>query len=122
MFGDNPDPTVTTVRVGSGTAFGRACEEDRWLTREDRFVLVVGRGLCRRPQAERRERERERDPSAVSETKTFDERPATIAAIDNRWAVKRTPNAMKLGRRSTDNKTTPHANFQPIPRTFPGHL
>ena len=42
-------------------------------------------------------------------------------AIVIRWGVKRTPNAMKLGRRSTDNKTTPHANFQPIPRTFSGH-
>ena len=36
MFGDDPDPTVTTVRVGSGTAFGRAREEVRGLTREFR--------------------------------------------------------------------------------------
>ena len=26
MFGDDPDPTVTTARVGSGTAFGRVRE------------------------------------------------------------------------------------------------
>ena len=46
---------MTTVRVGSGTIFGRASEEGRELTREVRLVLVVDRGLCRRPQAERRE-------------------------------------------------------------------
>ena len=49
---------MTTARFGSRTAFGRAREEGRGLTREVRLVLVVGRGLCRRPQAERRERER----------------------------------------------------------------
>ena len=36
MFGDDPDPTVTTAQVGSGTAFGRAREEGRGLTREVR--------------------------------------------------------------------------------------
>ena len=36
MFGDDPDPSVTTARVGSGTTFGRAREEGRWLTREFR--------------------------------------------------------------------------------------
>ena len=45
-----------------------------------------------------------------------------IVAIVIRWGVKRTPTAMKLGRRSTDNITTPHANFHPIPRTFYDHL
>ena len=119
MFGDDPDTMVTTIRFGSGTALGRAREEGHGLTREVRLVLVVGRGLCRRPQAERRERETR---SAVSETKTSGERPATIAAIDNCWGVKQTPNAMKLGRRTTYNITTPHATFQPIPRTFSGHL
>ena len=34
MFGDDPNPMVTTARVGSGTAFGRAREEGRGLTRE----------------------------------------------------------------------------------------
>ena len=29
---------------------------------------------------------------------------------------------MKLGRRTTYNITTLHANFHPIPRTFSGHL
>ena len=40
MFGVDPDPTVTTVRVGSGTAFGRARKEDCGLTREVRLGLV----------------------------------------------------------------------------------
>ena len=55
MFGDDPDPTVATVRVGFGTAIGRAREEDRGLTRELRLDLAVGSGLCRRSRAERRE-------------------------------------------------------------------
>ena len=33
MLGDDPDPTVTTNRVGYGTTFGRA-GGDRGLTRE----------------------------------------------------------------------------------------
>ena len=40
MFGDDPDTTVMTARVGSGTIFGRACEEGRGLTREVRLGLV----------------------------------------------------------------------------------
>ena len=40
MFGDDPDTTVTTARVGSGTAFGRAREEGRGLTREVRLGLA----------------------------------------------------------------------------------
>ena len=64
MFGDDPDPAVTTVRVGSGTIFGRAREEGRGLTREVRLGLTVsGGGLCRKPWAERRE---ERDPATIS--------------------------------------------------------
>ena len=55
MFGDDPDMTVTTVWVGSGTAFGRAREEGRGLTREVRLELALGSGLCRRSRAERRE-------------------------------------------------------------------
>ena len=55
MFGDDPDTTVTTIRVGSGTAFGRALEEVRGLTREVRLGMAVGSGFCRRPQAEKRE-------------------------------------------------------------------
>ena len=55
MFGDDPDPTATTARFGSGTAFGRAREEGRGLTREVSLGLAIGSGLCRRPQAERRE-------------------------------------------------------------------
>ena len=55
MFGDDLDPVVTTLRVGFKTAFGRAREEVRGLTREPRLGLTVGSGLCRSPQAERRE-------------------------------------------------------------------
>ena len=62
MFGDDPDPTVTTARVGFGTAFRRAREEGRGVTREVRLDLVVGSGPCRKPWAERRE---ERDPATV---------------------------------------------------------
>ena len=53
MLGDDPDPTVTKVRVRSGTAIGRAREEVRGLTRELRLGLVVGSGLCRRSREER---------------------------------------------------------------------
>ena len=53
MFGDDPDPTVTTARVGSRTAFGCACEEGHGLTREVRLGLAVGSGLCRRSREER---------------------------------------------------------------------
>ena len=55
MFGDDPDTTVATVRVGFRTSFGRAREEGRGLTRELRLGLAVGSGLCRRSRAERRE-------------------------------------------------------------------
>ena len=65
MFGDDPDTTVTTVWVGSGTDFGRVREEGRGLTREVKLGLAVGSGLCRRSRAERRE-EREGGPATVS--------------------------------------------------------
>ena len=55
MFGDDPDPTVTTARVGSGTISGRVREEGCGVTREVRLDLAVGRELCRRSRAERRE-------------------------------------------------------------------
>ena len=54
--------------------------------------------------------------------KTSDDWTDYIAAIVNPWGVKRTPNAMKLGRRPTYNITRPHANSHPILRTFSGHL
>ena len=60
MFGDDPDPTVTTARVGAGTAFGCAREEGRGLTREVRLDLAVVSGLCRRPHAEKREERKAR--------------------------------------------------------------
>ena len=63
MFGDDPDPTVTTARVGSGTISGRVREEGCGVTREVRLDLAVGSGPCRKPWAERRE---ERDPVTAS--------------------------------------------------------
>ena len=71
---------------------------------------------------ELREEKRGRPGGYFQRPKTSDVRPATIAAIFIRWGIKRTPNAMKLGRRSTNNKTTPHTNFQPILRTFYDHF
>ena len=55
MLEDDPDPSVMTARVGSGTIFERAREEGRGLTREVRLDLAVGSELCRRSRAERRE-------------------------------------------------------------------
>ena len=60
MFGDDADTTVTTVRVGFGITFGRVRGEVRGLTREVRLGLSVGSGLCRRPQAEKREERKAR--------------------------------------------------------------
>ena len=37
MFGDDPNPTVTTARVGSGTVSDARDEEGRGLTREVRL-------------------------------------------------------------------------------------
>ena len=117
MLGDDPDTTVTTPRVGSGTIFGRAREEGRGLMRG------VGMGLGGLWRAGWSERRWERcSPAGFSMTENVRCVTGYTAAIVIRWGVKRTPNAMKLGRRSTDNKTTPHDNFHPIPRTFFGHL
>ena len=54
MFGDDPDPTVTTARVGSGT-ISDVREGGCGLMREVRLDLAVGSELCRRSRAERRE-------------------------------------------------------------------
>ena len=118
MFGDDPDTTVATVRVGFRTTFGRAREEGRGLTREVRLDLAVGSGLCRRSREER-----EGKPgNSFRRPKTSDDLTDYIVAIVIRWSVKRTPNAMKLGRRPIYTIIRPHANFQPIPRTFSSHL
>ena len=42
--------------------------------------------------------------------------------ILNGWAVKRVPNATKLGRQSVYTIIRPHDKLQPIPRTFLCHL
>ena len=120
MFGDDPDTTVATVRVGFGKTFRRA-RGGCGLTREVRLGLAVGSELCRRSRAERRE-ERGRPGDYFRRPKTSDEETGYTAAIVIRWAIKQTPNAMKLDRRSIYTKIRPHANFQPIPRTFSGHL
>ena len=58
-------------------------------------------------------------PGRVFETpKTSDDLTGYSAAIGIRWGIKRPPNGMKFGRRSTYNIIRPQANFQPIPRTF----
>ena len=77
MFGDDPDTTVTTARVRSGTTFGHAREEVRGLTREVRLGLVVSSGLCRGSRAERRE-ERERPGDCFRRPKMSDVRPAIL--------------------------------------------
>ena len=118
MFGDDPNQTVMTVRVGFGGVFGRACEESRGLTREVRLGLAVGSGRCRRS---REEREGKPDNS-FRRPKTSDDLTDYTVTIVIRWGVKRTPNVMKLGRRPIYTITTPHENFKPIPRTFSGHL
>ena len=58
----------------------------------------------------------------VSETETSDKGTGNGAATDDGWAIKRTPNAMKFGRRSVYTIIRPHAKLQPIPRTFLCHL
>ena len=77
-------------------------------------------GLCRGGWAERRGEKC--SPATVSETETPDEYTDYIAVIFNGWAVKRTPNATKLGRRPAYTIIRPHDKLQPIPRTFLCHL
>ena len=79
MFGDDLDTTVATVRVWFGTTFGRAREEGCGLTGEVRLGLAVGSGLCRRPQAEKREERRPGD--CFWRPKTSDEKTGYTAAI-----------------------------------------
>ena len=118
MFGDDPDPTVTTARVGSVEVSDMHSRVVDALCKEGFRGLAVGSGLCRWSREER-----EGKPgNSFWRLKTYDVLTDYIVAIVNRLGVKQSPNAMKLGRRPTYNITTPHANFQPIPRTFSGHL
>ena len=67
-----------------------------------------------------REDKRERPGDCFWRPKTSDDLTDYIVAIVIRCGIKRTPNAMKLDRRPSNNKTTPHDNSHPIPRTFSG--
>ena len=69
-----------------------------------------------------REEKRERPCDCFRRQKMSDDLTDYIVAIVICWGVKWTPNAMKLGRRPSYTIIRPHAKFQPIPRTFSGHL
>ena len=108
---------MTTAWVGFGTTFGRArgvnapCKEGSgWakLDSEEGLGLRGKRGNAAR--------------QLFPETENVRRLTDYIVAIVIRWGVKQTPSAMKLGRRPTYTITTPHDNFQPILRTFSGHL
>ena len=71
---------------------------------------------------ELREEKRRRPGDCFRRPKTSDDLTDYIVAIVNGWGIKRTPNAMKLDMRSIYPIIRPHANFQPNPRTFSGHL
>ena len=74
MFGDDPDITVTSVRIGSGTTFERAREEGRRLMREVRLELVgCAEGL------ELREEKIERPGDCFRRPKTSDVRPTIMS-------------------------------------------
>ena len=117
MFGDDPDPSVTTAWVGSGTVSGSEAR-GRW-TEQRGLGMGLG-GLCRRPWAERREEKC--SPARFSETENVRCLTDYNVAIVIRWGIKRSPNAMKFERRSIYTIIRLHANFHPIPRTFSGHL
>ena len=76
MFGVDPDPMVTNPWVGFRTNFGRTREDGHGMTREVRLELAVGTGLCRRPQAEKREERRPDD--CFRRPKTSDVRPTIL--------------------------------------------
>ena len=110
---------MTTARVGSGQlpdtreGFGALCKEGfgAW-----RFTADCAKSFG--PREEKRDAARQLFPETENVRRLTD----YIAAIVIRWAIKRTPNAMKLDRRSIYTKIRPHANFQLIRRTFSGHL
>ena len=71
---------------------------------------------------ELREEKRGRPGDCFRRPETSDEETGYTAAIVIRWGIKRSPNAMKLDRRSVYTIIRPHVNSHPIPRTFSGHL
>ena len=74
MFGDDPDTTVMTPRVGSGQ-LSDAREGGCGLMREVRLDLTVGSGLCRRSREER-----EGKPgNSFRRSKTSDVRPTILS-------------------------------------------
>ena len=79
-------------------------------------MLDLG-GLCRMPWAEKRGMKcgPARFPDIENVRRIY---RLYRGYIFNGWAVKQTPNAMKLGRRSVYTIIRPHDKLQPIPRTF----
>ena len=67
-------------------------------------------------------REEERPGDCFRRPKTSDYFTDYNVAIVILWGIKRTPNAMKFGRWPVYTTIRSHAKFQPIPRTFFGHL
>ena len=83
----------------------------------------VGMGLGGLWRAGWSERRGERNsPTRFPETKNVRRYTGYTAALVNGWAIKRTPNAMKLDRRSIYTIIRLHVNSHPIPRTFSAHL
>ena len=74
MFGDDPDPTVTTVRVGFGTTFGHALKGFDAQCKEGFRGLTVGSRLCRWSREEREGKPGNR----FRRPKTSDDRPAML--------------------------------------------
>ena len=100
---------MTTTRVGPGEVSDAHVR--------GRLELVgCAEGL------ELREEKRERPGDCFRRPKTSDVCPAIMPLLFNGWAFKRTPNAMKLDKRSIYTIIRPHANFKPNPRTFSDHL
>ena len=71
---------------------------------------------------ELREEKRGRPGDYFRRPKTSDDLTDYIVAIVIRWGIERTPNAMKFDRWTIYTIIRPHANFQPNPRIFSGHL
>ena len=104
------------ARVGGFGGFSERTIAIEWLRSGEGLGEVLV-GCEERARAEGREEKR--GPATVSEYRkrlTLDR--LYRGYIFNGWAVKRTPNATKLGRRPVYTIIIPHDKLQPIPRTF----